>query len=138
MVALDDLCFTEPFRFSRASMKSYAQAKNACVVVAEDGEQIAGFCILHVERSRRRDIGYVVTLDVVGAYRRKGLATDLMRAVEQMAMADGCKTLALHVFVENEAAILFYAKFGFVSSHIAEGFYEDAGDALVMHKELAG
>jgi len=140
MVALDDLCFEPPFRFSRASMKSFAEAKNACVVVAESGDdlaELAGFCILHVERSRRKMIGYIVTLDVSAGYRRQGLATELMEAAERLALADGCKSLALHVYTENAAAIAFYQRLGFAYSHTVGSFYAEGLDALVFLKPLA-
>ncbi len=136
MVALDDACFAAPFRFSRASMRSFAEAKNACVVVAASGEAVAGFCILHVERSRRRTVGYVVTLDVAPEHRRQGLATDLMQAVERLAAADGCSAMLLHVHTENAAAISFYERVGFATLHTVQAFYGDGLDALAMHKLL--
>jgi ribosomal-protein-alanine N-acetyltransferase len=136
MVALDDVCFVAPFRFSRSSMKSFAEAKNACVVVASSGEELAGFCILHVERSRRRTVGYVVTLDVAPEHRRLGLATGLMQAVERLAVADECSALLLHVHTENAAAISFYERLGFATLHIVEAFYGEGLDALAMHKPL--
>jgi ribosomal-protein-alanine N-acetyltransferase len=136
MVALDDVCFAAPFRFSRASMRSFAEAKNACVVVAASGEELAGFCILHVERSRRRTVGYVVTLDVAPQYRRQGLATELMQAVERLALADECSAMLLHVYVENAAALSFYERLGFATLHTAESLYGDGLDALAMHRSL--
>jgi ribosomal-protein-alanine N-acetyltransferase len=117
-------------------MKSFAEAKNACVVVAASGDELAGFCILHVERSRRRTVGYVVTLDVAPEQRRQELATKLMRAIERFALADECSALLLHVYQENAAAISFYERLGFVTLHAVEGFYGDGLDALVMHKPL--
>ena len=137
MVALDDVCFAEPFRFSRASMRSFAQAKNACVVIAETDNDLAGFCILHVEQSRRRFIGYIVTLDVAPTHRRQGLATQLMSAVERMAADDGCDRVTLHVFSENAAAISFYDRSGYSITGPEPEFYGAGLDALVMTKPLA-
>jgi ribosomal-protein-alanine N-acetyltransferase len=136
MVALDDVCFAAPFRFSRASMKSFAEAKNACVVVAASAAELAGFCILHVERSRRRTVGYVVTLDVAPEQRRLGLATRLMDAVERFAVADGCSALLLHVYTGNLPAVSFYERLGFVQLYTEQGFYGDGLDALAMQKQL--
>ncbi len=136
MVALDDVCFEEPFRFRRSSMKSFAEAKNACTLVAEDVGKLAGFCILHVEMSRRRVVGYIVTLDVAVAYRRHGVAKELMQAVERMALADECSAMMLHVYAKNEGAISFYQGLGFAMLYVEEGFYGDGLDALVMHKRL--
>jgi len=42
MVALDDVCFEASFRFSRSSMRRFAEAKKARVVVAEEDGELAG------------------------------------------------------------------------------------------------
>jgi ribosomal-protein-alanine N-acetyltransferase len=136
MVALDDVCFAEPFRFNRASMKSFAEAKNACTLLAEEDGQLAGFCILHVETSRRRLVGYVVTLDVAPAHRRRGLATELMQGVERMAVAEECSAMLLHVYAENAGAVAFYQRLGFERLYDDEGFYGEGLDAVVMHRRL--
>jgi ribosomal-protein-alanine N-acetyltransferase len=136
MVALDDACFEKPFRFNRSSMRSFATAKNACSLLAEEDGQLAGFCILHVETSRRRLVGYIVTLDVAPAYRRRGVATELMQAVERVAVAEDCSAMLLHVYTENLAAVSFYRGLGFATLHMVEGFYGEGLDALVMHKLL--
>ncbi len=140
MYALDIACFALPFRFSRASMRRFAQAKKARVVIAEDGQRLAGFGILHIERADHGCAGYIMTLDVDPGHRRMGLGRRLMVAMEAHARADGCAELALHVFTENAAAIRFYEHCGFYRSHRAEAFY-GAGvlgprDAWVYRKRL--
>ena len=136
LVALDDVCFAAPFRFSRASMRSFAQAKNACSLLAEEDGQLAGFCILHVETSRRRLVGYIVTLDVAPEFRRRGVATELMAGVERVAAAEECSAMMLHVYAENLGAISFYRGLGYSTLHTAVEFYGDGLDAFVMHKLL--
>ena len=99
--------------------------------------KLLGFCITHIERAGGTGAGYVVTLDVAPAARRKGLARRLMHAAEQQAVAAGCRLLALHVFSGNTAAIAFYEYLGFTRSHCERGFYGKGLDALVYLKELA-
>ena len=48
MHALDVVCFERPFRFTRGAMRRFAEAKKARVVVAEEGDALVGFVILHV------------------------------------------------------------------------------------------
>jgi ribosomal-protein-alanine N-acetyltransferase len=136
MVALDDLCFEEPFRFSRAAMLGFAEASNACAVVAESVERVAGFCILHVERVRGQRVGYVVTLDVATEARRRGVATELMQWVEGRAAVAACTEMRLHVFAGNAAAVQFYERRGYLISHRVASFYARGIDALVYHKPL--
>ncbi len=136
--ALDQVCFTQPFRFSERAMQQFAEARNALTVIAEDEAtgEIAGFCIAHVERARKGLVTYVVTLDVAPAYRRQGLARQMMESIERQALEVGCEAVELHVWVENEAAIAFYEREGYESSHIVKSFYGLGRHAYVYRKPL--
>jgi ribosomal-protein-alanine N-acetyltransferase len=150
LVALDDLCFEPPFRFSRTSMCRFAEAPNATTLLAEVQTEIppqpvllAGFAILHIESapegaidSRSDPIGYIVTLDVAPTHRRQGLATTLMQALERTAVAAGCAALVLHVHTGNAAAIRFYHRLGFQLHHTEPGFYGRGLNAEVFFKTL--
>jgi ribosomal-protein-alanine N-acetyltransferase len=135
MFRLDELCFEEPFRFSRAMMKRFAEAKKARVVIAEE-KGLAGFCVVHVESVQDGCVGYVVTLDVAVEWRRKGLAGELMRRVEKEVIADGCDVMVLHVAVGNFVAIRFYEDVGYERVDRVDGFYGEGGDAWVYRKEF--
>lgn len=136
--ALDQVCFTAPFRFSERAMQQFAEARNALTVVAEDeaSGEIAGFCIAHVERARKGLITYVVTLDVAPAYRRHGLARQMIDSVERQALEAGCDEVDLHVWVENAAAIAFYEREGYERSHMVKSFYGLGRHAYVYRKPL--
>lgn len=96
-----------------------------------------GFCIAHVEGWRERDrVGYIVTLDVAPAERRRGLARRLMEEIETQARAARCGLLLLHVSAENEGAVRFYERMGFVRTHVAGGFYGGERDAFVYRRAL--
>jgi ribosomal-protein-alanine N-acetyltransferase len=136
MYALDVVCFEPPFRFSRAAMRRFAQARKARVVIAEDGHTLAGFAILHVQRSLQERVGYIMTLDVDPMYRLRGLGRRLIAALEAQAQADGCAALALHVFAGNAAAIAFYERNGFRRVHEALSYYAPHVDAWVYRKRL--
>jgi ribosomal-protein-alanine N-acetyltransferase len=136
MVALDDLCFEPTFRFSRSEMRRYAEAKRARVVIASSGETLAGFCILHIERTPEAPVGYVVTLDVRPEWRRRGLATRLMVASVELVRRDGCRRMMLHVHTGNAPAISFYERLGFEAVGSVDAFYGPGCDALLMRAEL--
>ena len=136
MHALDVLCFEKPFRFTRAAMRQFAEAKKARVIIAEVGGALSGFVILHVERSEEGRLGYVVTLDVDPALRRSGIGVMLMGEAARQARAENCVALVLHVFAGNEAAIRFYEHAGFMRKHGAVGFYGQGADAWVYRKRI--
>jgi [ribosomal protein S18]-alanine N-acetyltransferase len=136
MYGLDVACFEKPFRFARGAMRRFAEAKNALVVIAEEGDALVGFVILHVEEGGEGRTGYVVTLDVDPACRRRRIAALLMEEAERQARADGCRAIVLHVFVGNESALKFYASAGYARSHRDEEFYGRGLDAWVYYKRL--
>ncbi len=136
MHALDVVCFERPFRFTRGAMRRFAEVKKARVIIADEGGELVGFVILHLEEDAEGRTGYIITLDVEPAQRRKGIAGILMREVERQARMDGCAALVLHVFAGNEAAIRFYDRVGFVRSHRVEDFYGVGLDAWVYHRLL--
>jgi ribosomal-protein-alanine N-acetyltransferase len=134
---LDQVCFAEPFRFSKRAMRQFAEARNALTIVAAtEDERIAGFAIAHVERSSDQRAAYVVTLDVSPQDRRRGLARELVATLERQAQTAGCAEMVLHVWVENAGAISFYERLGYLRAQRARGFYGPQRDAWVYGKAL--
>lgn len=132
MHALDVACFDPPFRFSRHAMRGFAEADGAIPVLAEAAGELAGFCIVQMEERT----GYVVTLDVAGAWRRHGLARRLMEESETKVRAAGGTVMALHVFPGNMGAVRFYEAIGYERLGTVEGFYGPGLDALAYGKWL--
>jgi [ribosomal protein S18]-alanine N-acetyltransferase len=138
MFRLDEVCFAAEFRFDLRSMREFAGERGAVVRVAEasDGE-IVGFVIVHMESDEDGWVGYVVTLDVAEAWRRRGLAGRLMRNAERKVMEAGGAAMALHVFTGNAGAIAFYERLGYERLGVRPGFYGRAGlGAFVYRKAL--
>jgi ribosomal-protein-alanine N-acetyltransferase len=137
LFALDEICFEPAFRFSRAALRRFAETRRARVIVAEAAGVVVGFCITHIERTATGCSGYVVTLDVAPGWRERGLARRMMLNMEAQVRSEGCRTMLLHVFTGNAAAILFYERLGFERGHTAEAFYAPGLDAFVYRKSLS-
>jgi ribosomal-protein-alanine N-acetyltransferase len=133
MYALDVQCFEPPFRFSRRTMRGFAEAPGAIGLLAQAEGALAGFCVVQMEEQ----VGYVVTLDVAAPWRRRGLARCLMAEVEAKVRAAGGTAMALHVFPDNEGAVRFYEAIGYQRLGLAEEFYGRDRDALVYGKAVA-
>ena len=137
MYALDLICFAPVFQFSRGAMRGFAEAPGAVTVLAEaenhgaQGE-LAGFCITQLDERT----GYVVTLDVAPAWRRRGLAQRLMAEVESKLHSAGAEKMELHVFTGNEGAIRFYESIGYTQAGTANDFYAQSLHALLYRKTL--
>jgi ribosomal-protein-alanine N-acetyltransferase len=132
MHALDLVCFQPVFQFSRGAMRRFAEAPGAIVVLGEAAGELVGFCVVNMEVQT----GYVVTLDVAPAWRRRGLARRLMEDVEAKVGAAGGVGMALHVFNGNTAAMQFYESMGYGRVGMAEGFYGRGLDGLVYRKRI--
>ena len=132
MYALDVACFDLAFQFSRRAMRYFAEARRAVSVLAEADGELVGFCIAEVDEQ----VGYVVTLDVAAAWRRRGMARRLMAEVEAKVCAAGGLSMALHVFNANAGAMQFYESIGYGRVGMAEGFYGRGLDALVYRKKF--
>jgi [ribosomal protein S18]-alanine N-acetyltransferase len=138
MVRLDELCFSPAFRFDRRSMRQFAQASGAIVVIAQDYSQaLAGFLIVHLEGTAQERYGYVVTIDVAPELRRAGVGRRLLEQAERQVHAAGVTRMGLHVAVDNAGAIRFYERQGYACLGVARRFYREAGvDGLIYLKEL--
>ena len=136
---LDEACFAEAFRFDRGAMRRFVGRQGAIVVVAEAVEsgEVVGFCVVHMEGLKSGARGYVVTLDVAEEWRRRGLASDLMEAVEAEAREGGAEVMDLHVWTENDGALRFYEGRGYGRMGLVKRFYGAEGlDAFVCRKAL--
>jgi [ribosomal protein S18]-alanine N-acetyltransferase len=135
---LDEVCFSEEFRFDRQSMSAFAADGDAVTLIAEDRGEVIGFVIAHVKRVDAECRAYIVTIDVAPERRRKGLARELMAEVEARALAEGARRIQLHVFAGNDAAIRFYERLGYQRRRIVRGYYGAGLDAIVYGKDLQG
>jgi ribosomal-protein-alanine N-acetyltransferase len=95
------------------------------------GERLIGF----VMGERERGTGWIATFGVDPDFRRQGIGTELLGAVENLLDTD---VIRLCVRVSNEAAIRLYERSGYVSVDTWKRYYRGGEDALVMEKYLAG
>jgi [ribosomal protein S18]-alanine N-acetyltransferase len=139
MFRLDEICFTEEFRFDRESMLAFAEASNAISIVAEDSTgELVGFVIVHLERGPMGRRGYVITLDVAENRRRQGLAAHLMHEAEARVASAGVEWMELHVYTGNESAIRFYERQGYVRVGTRRRFYGAPGlDAFLYRRHAS-
>jgi len=80
---------------------------------------------------------HLVNLAVYPAFRRKGLASKLLKYVLEKAQNQGLDTITLEVRRFNLAAQKFYERFDFKKVAIRPGYYVETGeDALVYWKKI--
>jgi ribosomal-protein-alanine N-acetyltransferase len=67
--------------------------------------------------------GEILTLGVAPAWRRCGIARELLQDLVFRARAGGVRRLLLEVAADNEAALALYASFGFARQGIRRHYY---------------
>ena len=97
--------------------KDDIQSENSYMFVAEDSEDMIGFISATVEESipifSRGDKLKINEVYVLPEYRRKGVASELMDRIEELAEDRKVETVELSVDVENDSAQELYRKHGF-------------------------
>lgn len=94
-----------------------ALGRFACLVVAQDGAQIAGFVLGRVRGMPRylggASAGWISEVWVEPAYRKRGLAEAMVRSAIEWFKGQGIARIELQVVHGNAAAQRLYARLGF-------------------------
>lgn len=101
-------------------------------LVAEEGEQILGYCgVVTV-----LDEGDITNVAVMKNRRNQGIGGMLVDTLIHRTEEAGVTRLFLEVRAGNESAIHLYSKLGFEESGLRKNYYESpTEDALVMKRE---
>jgi ribosomal protein S18 acetylase RimI-like enzyme len=99
------------------------------------GEPAAGYALVLFRRGSR--LARLYSLAVAPAARGGGLAGALLRVAEAAALKRARNEMRLEVRPDNEAAIAFYFRQGYLRCGSYPGFYEDGSAADRMHKHLS-
>lgn len=98
-------------------------------IVARTGDEIVGFAGMWM----MVDQAHITTFAVDPKWRRKGVGSEMVRVLLEMARPLGARQATLEVRLSNMAARQLYQKFGFRPVGIRPRYYTDNGeDALIM------
>ncbi len=100
---------------------------------AVNDHQMAAFIAGDVRRSEQ--IGWILTVGVLPAYHRLGLASLLMRECEVHMKMPRVK---LSVRRSNLPAIQLYQKLGYTQVDVWKNYYHNGEDGIVMAKKIDG
>lgn len=138
LYAIEEACFEAPLRFSRAYMRQLVRSAESVTWVAEEAGQLAGFAIVEWSGAPGEIVGYIQTLEVSPAYRRRGVGLELLRRLEASARDAGAAQIWLHVDTDNEAAIGLYRGERYERQGRHEHYYGRARAADIYCKQLVG
>jgi ribosomal protein S18 acetylase RimI-like enzyme len=147
---IDQACFDPQLAYSRSELAFYMLRPTSFTLVAENVAQrkaapgggvmslleqpkILGFTVAE----RKRDVGHIITIDVIAEARRLGVGSALLNAAEGKLRGQGAVAVELETAVNNDTAIRFYKQKGYFVEKTVRGYYSNQLDALVMRKVLA-
>jgi ribosomal-protein-alanine N-acetyltransferase len=95
--------------------------------------QMVGFIAADIRRSE--NLVWIATIGVLPAYRRQGVGTALLIAVEEQL---NVSSIRLSVRVSNLPALNLYQRLGYHRYGSWPHYYADGEDALILEKNLKG
>ncbi len=129
---IDQACYPPGIAYSKRTLRWFLRHPGAECLVAEADAQIAGFVVAH----RQGERGHIITLDVLESFRRRGMGTALLRAIEHALAAREVRQVELETATDNHAAIAFWQKHGYRARGVFKRYYLGRVDAYWMEKSL--
>jgi ribosomal protein S18 acetylase RimI-like enzyme len=83
-------------------------------LVGTKGEQVIASCMAGYEGHR----GWINYLSVAPLEQGRGHATEIMAAAEQLLREAGCPKINLQIRADNDQAITFYQRLGFIKDNV--------------------
>ena len=127
--AIERESFPDPWNY-RMLTESFL-SDNFVGFVAEENGEVKGY----IGSAYCLEEGEILLVAVKEDFRRKGLATSLLKALEEELFSLGVERLLLEVRRSNYGAQMCYVKFGFAVIAVREGYYQGKEDALIMEKK---
>ncbi len=122
-----------PRRWDEAFVRELMSREEVRTLLAED-DGIVAYVMFSI--SRPYETVEVLSLAVSPAFRRRGVAKNLMSVVESMAEEEDAQTISLCVRPDNVAGVNLYVSLGYKVLALCSGYYEDGSDAYMMVKHL--
>lgn len=121
-------------RLSIRRFKHWVKAKNRIFLVAEFNHDIAGYGLVLLHQGTR--LARLYSIALVPAFQGKGIAKQIIDALETEAAAKKRLYMRLEVAQNNASAIQLYKKQGYVVFGTWHDYYDDHQDALRMQKRI--
>ncbi len=117
--------------------------KTFIVAEDEDKKEIVGYVMGRVERGfsnlknfKLTKKGHIVSIAVIEEYRRKGIASQLLKEAEEGFRGYDASESFLEVRKSNLEAVNLYQKLQYTTQKILPGYYRDGEDAILFASPL--
>ena len=136
LVSMEKILFADsPWSMGQFKEEFKGVPRTHFFTVAVDGNnQIIGYAAVMVAAPGVE--ADVLTVGVLPEYRKAGIGTAFMEALENWASDKESNAMMLEVGVDNASAIALYESLGYSKISVRQNYYGAGLDALVMRKDL--
>ena len=128
---IDQAAFSEGIAYSHIELQYYLRSRRCRTLVAEEAGEIIGFVTAAAEP---RNIGHLITIDVVPHRQRQHIGSRLLEEIESWLWAKGAEAIYLETAIDDTGARGFYERHGYFILEQLEGYYNNTLDAFLMMK----
>ncbi len=142
MIALDvpvlvgiekDIYPESPWSAAQFREELFGVPKTRKYIVAVDDNEIIGYAGIAIAG----DVADIHTLTVLPAFRRRGIASHMLRELEAWATQKGITNFMLEMREGNAEAQPLYEKHGYQVISRRDNYYAPGIHALIMRKEIS-
>ena len=130
---IDQACYEPAIAYSKREFRNYLRFPGAECIIAEESGTPAGFCLTAHQQAR----GYIITIDVLDKFRRRGVGTALLAEAERRLAEHGVKEIGLETATDDDSAVAFWQHHGYRTRGVWKGYYPGGRDAFSMTKTIA-
>ena len=142
MIALDvpvlvgiekDIYPESPWSAAQFREELFGVPKTRKYIVALDDNEIIGYAGIALAG----DVADIHTLTVLPAFRRRGIASHMLKELEEWAANKGITNFMLEMREGNAEAQPLYEKYGYQVISRRDNYYAPGIHALIMRKEIS-
>lgn len=106
-------------KYTVKELETLLNNNNIIILVATDyNNMVLGYCISLKKSEKKHNFLYIDDICIDKAYRRQGIAKQLILKTKKIANKCGIASIELRVFCDNNEAVKFYENIGMKKRHI--------------------
>ena len=119
---IEEQCFDEE-AFTKRQIAYLLSDYNTIALAAKADSEIAGFILAQIEIENDTLFGHIITINVVPAFRKKGIGRKMLQEIEDTFKQKGITECQLEVREDNKAALKLYQNSGYQKIGRLEKYY---------------
>jgi ribosomal-protein-alanine acetyltransferase len=119
---IEEQCFDQE-AFTKRQIAYLLTDYNTIALAAKANSDTAGFIIAQIEIENNTLYGHIITINVAPTYRRKGIASKMLKEIEEILKQKGITECHLEVREDNSAALKLYQNNGYQKISRLEKYY---------------